>query len=181
MVTWWSSLCQPLCQLSRLCHPISKIRMILLMDVKIWMVSLIIIFTVRPIYAQDAIFKMSSTSLGNVYNVIDPMGQFMSKLSLVPKVDELLTSVFLITPKWLVGKQCQPSYMCWDIFQLQWQFVTSPVFHSCDILGSQLTLFASIKQYHMMYGMVITGFNAATSMLVLTHCSLCLFSVSCLE
>ena len=34
------------------------------MDTKIWMVSLIIMFAVRPICAQDAIFKMSSVSPG---------------------------------------------------------------------------------------------------------------------
>ena len=41
---------------------ISKIRMILLMDSKIWMVSLIIMFAVRPICTRDAIFKISSVS-----------------------------------------------------------------------------------------------------------------------
>ena len=41
---------------------ISKIRMILLMDAKIWMVSLIIMFAVRPICTRDAIFKISSVS-----------------------------------------------------------------------------------------------------------------------
>ena len=49
-------------QRSRLRHPISKIRMILLMDAKIWIISLIIMFAVHPICAQDAIFKMSSVS-----------------------------------------------------------------------------------------------------------------------
>ena len=49
-------------QHSRLRRPISKIRMILLMDTKIWIVSLIIMFAVRPICTQDAIFKMSSVS-----------------------------------------------------------------------------------------------------------------------
>ena len=49
-------------QRSRLRCPISKIRMILMMDAKIWMVSLIIMFAVPPICAQDAIFKMSSMS-----------------------------------------------------------------------------------------------------------------------
>ena len=49
-------------QRSRLRRPISKIRLILPMDAKIWMVPLIIMFTVRPICAQDTIFKMSSVS-----------------------------------------------------------------------------------------------------------------------
>ena len=47
---------------SRLCCPISKICMILLMDAKIWMVTLIIMFAVSPICTQNAIFKMSSVS-----------------------------------------------------------------------------------------------------------------------
>ena len=46
----------------RLRHPISKIRTNLLMDAKIWMTSLIIMFAVRPICVQDSIFKMSSES-----------------------------------------------------------------------------------------------------------------------
>ena len=49
-------------QRSRLRRPISKIRMILLMDAKTWMTSLIIMFAVRPICVQDSIFKMSSES-----------------------------------------------------------------------------------------------------------------------
>ena len=49
-------------QHSRLRRPISKIRMILLMDTNIWIISLKIMFAVRPICAQDAIFKMSSVS-----------------------------------------------------------------------------------------------------------------------
>ena len=49
-------------QRSRLRRPISKIRIILLMDAKIWMASLIIMFAVRPICVQDSIFKMSSES-----------------------------------------------------------------------------------------------------------------------
>ena len=49
-------------QRSRLRRPISKIRMILLMDAKTWMTSLIIMFAVRPICLQDSIFKMSSES-----------------------------------------------------------------------------------------------------------------------
>ena len=53
-------------QRSRLRRPISKICMILLMDAKIWMVSLIIVFVVHPICTQDAIFKMSSMSPGLV-------------------------------------------------------------------------------------------------------------------
>ena len=31
-------------------------------DAKIWIVSLMIMFAVRPVWAQDAIFKMSSVS-----------------------------------------------------------------------------------------------------------------------
>ena len=53
-------------QRSRLHRPISKIRMILLMDAKIWMTSSIIMFAVRPIFIQDSIFKMSSDSPGIV-------------------------------------------------------------------------------------------------------------------
>ena len=49
-------------QRSRLRRPISKIRMILLMDAKISIVTKIIMFAVRPICTQDAIFKMSSVS-----------------------------------------------------------------------------------------------------------------------
>ena len=49
-------------QRSRLRRPISKICMILLMDTKIWMTSLIIMFVVRPICVQHSIFKMSSES-----------------------------------------------------------------------------------------------------------------------
>ena len=49
-------------QRSRLRRPISKIHMILLMDAKTWMTSLIIMFAVRPICVQDSIFKMSSES-----------------------------------------------------------------------------------------------------------------------
>ena len=49
-------------QRSRLRRPISKIRRILLMDAETWMMSLIIMFAVRPIYVQDSIFKMSSGS-----------------------------------------------------------------------------------------------------------------------
>ena len=49
-------------QRSRLRRLISKIRTILLMDAKIWMTSLIIIFAVRPICNQDSIFIMSSES-----------------------------------------------------------------------------------------------------------------------
>ena len=49
-------------QCSRLRRPISKIRTILLIDAKIWMVSLIIMLAVHPISPQDAIFKMSSVS-----------------------------------------------------------------------------------------------------------------------
>ena len=37
------------------------------MDSKIWMVSLIIMFAVRPIWAQDAIFKMSRVSPVSVW------------------------------------------------------------------------------------------------------------------
>ena len=44
-------------QRSRLRCPISKISMILPMEAKIWMASLIIMFAVRPICTQDAIFK----------------------------------------------------------------------------------------------------------------------------
>ena len=64
-----SNLCNatPLCgestgQRSRLRRPISKIRMILLMDAKTSMISLIIMFAVHPICVQDSIFKMSSES-----------------------------------------------------------------------------------------------------------------------
>ena len=49
-------------QRSRFRRPISKIRMILLMDAKTWMTSLIIMFAVRPICHQDSTFKMSSES-----------------------------------------------------------------------------------------------------------------------
>ena len=49
-------------QRSRLRRPISKIRMVLLMDAKIWMTSLIIMFAVRPTCVQDSLFKMSSES-----------------------------------------------------------------------------------------------------------------------
>ena len=49
-------------QRSRLCRPNSKIRMILLMEAKIWLTCLIIMFTVHPICVQDSIFKMSSPS-----------------------------------------------------------------------------------------------------------------------
>ena len=49
-------------QRSWLRRPISKICMILLMDAKIWMTSLIIMFAVRPICVQDSIFKMCSES-----------------------------------------------------------------------------------------------------------------------
>ena len=49
-------------QRSRLRRPISKIRMILLMDAKTWMTSLIIMFAVRPICVQDSICKISSES-----------------------------------------------------------------------------------------------------------------------
>ena len=49
-------------QRSRLRRPISKIRMILLMDAKISIVTKIIMFAVRPMCTQDAIFKMSSVS-----------------------------------------------------------------------------------------------------------------------
>ena len=52
-------------QRSRLRRPISKIRMILLMDAKIWMTSLIIMFAMHPICVQDSIFKMSSESPGH--------------------------------------------------------------------------------------------------------------------
>ena len=51
-----------ICQRSRLRRPISKIRMVLLMDSKIWMTSLIIMFAVRPTCVQDSLFKMSSES-----------------------------------------------------------------------------------------------------------------------
>ena len=57
----WEIRCH-LCQRSWLRSPISKIRMILLMDAKAWMPSLIIMFAVRPICVQDSIFKMSSES-----------------------------------------------------------------------------------------------------------------------
>ena len=50
------------CQRSRLRCPISKIRMVLLMDAKIWMTSLMIMFAVRPTCVQDSLFKMSSES-----------------------------------------------------------------------------------------------------------------------
>ena len=43
-------------------RPVSKIRLILWMDAKIWITSLIIIFAVPPICVQDSIFKMSSES-----------------------------------------------------------------------------------------------------------------------
>ena len=46
----------------RLRRPISKICMVLLMDAKIWMTSLIIMFAVRPTCVQDSLFKMSSES-----------------------------------------------------------------------------------------------------------------------
>ena len=46
----------------RLRRPISNIRMVLLMDSKIWMTSLIIMFAVRPTCVQDSLFKMSSKS-----------------------------------------------------------------------------------------------------------------------
>ena len=49
-------------QRSRLRRPISKISMILLIDAKTWMTSLIIMFAVRSICVQDSIFKMSSES-----------------------------------------------------------------------------------------------------------------------
>ena len=49
-------------QRSLLRRPISKIRMILLMDTKIWMTYLIIMFAVCPICVQDSIFIMSSES-----------------------------------------------------------------------------------------------------------------------
>ena len=49
-------------QRSRLRRPISKIRMVLLMDAKIWMTSLISMFAVRPTCVQDSLFKMSSES-----------------------------------------------------------------------------------------------------------------------
>ena len=49
----------------RQCCPISKICMFLLMDAKISMISLIIVFAMHPICFQDFIFKMSSTSPGN--------------------------------------------------------------------------------------------------------------------
>ena len=49
-------------QRSWLRRPISKIRMILLMDAKIWMAPLMIMFAVRPICVQDSIFKMSGES-----------------------------------------------------------------------------------------------------------------------
>ena len=52
-------------QRSGLRRPISKIRMILLMDAKIWMISLIIIFAVHPTCVQDSIFKMSCESPGH--------------------------------------------------------------------------------------------------------------------
>ena len=42
--------------------PLSKIRMFLQMDAKIWMISLIIMLAVCPICVQDSIFKMSGAS-----------------------------------------------------------------------------------------------------------------------
>ena len=45
----------------------SKISMILLMDAKTWMTSLIIMFAVRAICVQDSIFKMSSESPAGVF------------------------------------------------------------------------------------------------------------------
>ena len=59
-------------QRSRLSRPISKIRMILLMDAKIWMTSLIIMFAVRAICIQDSIFKMSSESPGHTRPTLAP-------------------------------------------------------------------------------------------------------------
>ena len=60
--------CAKVCtdQRSRLCRPISKIRLILLMDAKTWMTSLIIMFALCPICVQDYIFKMSSESPGDL-------------------------------------------------------------------------------------------------------------------
>ena len=63
--THWSSLFQWFAiaaQRSRLRRPISKICMVLLMDAKIWMTSLIIMFAVRPTCVQDSLFKMPSES-----------------------------------------------------------------------------------------------------------------------
>ena len=58
-------------QRSRLRRPISKIRMVLLMDAKIWMTSLIIMFAVRPTCVQDSLFKMSSESPVNAICTAD--------------------------------------------------------------------------------------------------------------
>ena len=63
----------------RLHCPISKICTILLMNPKTWMVSLIIMFAVSPICAQDAIFKMSSVSPVHVYTSITIFITFFHK------------------------------------------------------------------------------------------------------
>ena len=57
-------------QCSRWHHPISKICRFLLMDEKIWMISLIIMFALGPICVQDSVFKMYSLSLVRVLNPI---------------------------------------------------------------------------------------------------------------
>ena len=61
---WWNAVWSMLAlQRSRLRRPISKIRMILLMDAKTWMTSLIIMFAVRHICVQDSIFKCLARAL----------------------------------------------------------------------------------------------------------------------
>ena len=67
-------------QRSRLRRPISKIRMILLMDAKTRMTSLIIMFAVRPICVQDSIFKMSSESPVHCWSVNIGSGNDQSTL-----------------------------------------------------------------------------------------------------
>ena len=69
-----------LSQRSRLRRPISKICRILLMDAKMWMVPLIIIFAVCSICTQDAIFKMSSVSPGLVQECSNSIANAMELL-----------------------------------------------------------------------------------------------------
>ena len=65
-VTYATSFLMGWNQCSRWRRPVNKMRMFLQMDAKIWTISVVIMFAVRPICIQDSIFKKSNASPGNV-------------------------------------------------------------------------------------------------------------------